>query len=194
MTPENIEQLRAMSISERCKYLNVPVYKIPFIVAKFLKLYKGSVPLLQFCNGADKMLAALSGKNMPIAVISTNSQQNISRFFDMKGIKVNDIFCSSRLHGKDSVIRKFLKAKKLLPTEILYVGDEARDIIACRKVGVKAAWVSWGYDSVQAIENTPPDYIIHSPQELLETYRGFPISLFSKPFLENIPYHDTCAH
>jgi phosphoglycolate phosphatase len=168
MTPDNIEQLRAMSISERCRYLNVPMYKIPFIIPKFLKLYKGSVPLLEFCSGADKMLGSLSEKNIPVAVISTNAKQNISEFFSLRGIKVDDIFCSSRLHGKDAVIRKFLKAKKLLPTEILYVGDEARDIIACRKIGVKVAWVSWGYDSAKAIENTPPDYIINAPEELVE--------------------------
>ena len=65
------------------------------------------------------------------------------------------------------MLRKFLKAKQLKPSEILYVGDEARDITACKKLGVKVAWVRWGYDAEEAIQNTPPDYTSCNPAELL---------------------------
>lgn len=168
MTADNIEHLRTLSISERCKYLNMPLYKIPFVAAKFIRQYKASVPLLQFNPGIKEMLSAMSREKIPYAVLSSNSTKNIDGFFKLKGMDVDDIFCSSNIFGKDKVLKKFLSFKKLQPSEILYVGDEARDIIACGKLGIKIAWVSWGYDAAKAIENYPPDYIIDTPAELLD--------------------------
>lgn len=167
MTESNIELLRTMSIAERCEYLKMPLYKIPFVASKFLKQYRASVPLLEFCAGIEQMLLQLVEQQVPFAVLSSNSKQNISAFFNLKAVEVPDIFCSSNIFGKDRVLKKFLKAKQLKPSEILYVGDEARDIIACRKLGVKVAWVRWGYDAEEAIQNTPPDYTACNPAELL---------------------------
>jgi len=36
----NLEYLRSLSIPERCKYLKVPIYRIPFMATEFLSLYK----------------------------------------------------------------------------------------------------------------------------------------------------------
>lgn len=166
MTSDNIEALRAMGIKERCTYLKIPVYKIPFIAAKFLKQYKASLPLLEFNPGVEELLKSLSAKEIAFAVLSSNAKNNISSFFEMKGLAVPDIFCSSNIFGKDRVLAKFLSSKKLSPSEILYVGDEERDVTACNKLGVHIAWVAWGYDTSEALDNVNPDYIIHTPKEL----------------------------
>lgn len=168
MTEQNIELLRKMSITERCRYLKVPVYKIPFIAAGFLRQYRKSVPLLDFCPGMEEVLARLVEKQIPVAVLSSNSRENIDTFFKLKQVEITDIFCSSNIFGKDRVLKKFLCSKQLMPSQILYVGDEARDIIACRKVGVKAVWVTWGYDAEEAVQNTPPDYKVTTPHQLLQ--------------------------
>ena len=167
MTPDDIDYLRTLSISERCRYLNMPLYKIPFAAARFIKQYRTAIPQLHFYSGIEEMFTELSVKNIPLAVLSSNSAKNISDFFTFKDLVVKDIFCSSNIFGKAKVLKKFLAAKKLQPSEILYVGDEARDIIACNKVGVKIAWVSWGYDSAEALTGLNPAYEVHAPSELL---------------------------
>jgi len=174
MDSDNIEYLRTLSIIERCTYLKVPLYKIPLIASKIIKQYEASVPLLQFNPGITEMLSQIYEKNIPYAILSSNSTRNISRFFKLKGVEVNDIFCSSNIFGKDRVLRKFLKAKNLTPSEIIYVGDEARDIIACRKLGIQVAWVSWGYDHVEALNHHLPDYIVNNPNELLHLLTHLP--------------------
>lgn len=166
MTPDNIDALRAMGIKERCTYLKIPFYRIPFIASKFLKQYTASVPLLEFNPSVEDLLNGLADKNIPFAVLSSNSKSNISSFFEKKGLAVPDIFCSSNIFGKDRVLAKFLSAKKLKPSEILYVGDEERDVTACNKLGIHIAWVTWGYDTQEALDNVSPDYIIHTPKEL----------------------------
>ena len=50
---------------------------------------------------------------------------------------------------------------------MIYVGDEQRDIIACKKVGVDVIWVGWGYDVIETIQEASPDYMVYTPNEIL---------------------------
>ena len=168
MTSENLQHLRTLSIPERCKLLGVPMYKIPFLIGPIMKQYGESLSNLQFNPGVDEMLTALSQKGVAYAVLSSNSKKNIEAFFKLKGVaNGNDIYCSRSIFGKHVLLDKFLKAKRLNPADILYVGDELRDIEACRKIGVPVAWVSWGYDTEEVLKNNKPDYIIHDPADIL---------------------------
>jgi phosphoglycolate phosphatase len=54
-----------------------------------------------------------------------------------------------------------------MPDNVLYVGDEVRDIVACKKAGVKIAWVDWGYDLKEAVADEKPDYLISNPLEII---------------------------
>lgn len=168
MTPENLGQLRGLSIPERCKMLGIPMYRIPFLAAAVMKKYKSAVHTLEFNPGMQELLVSLAEKQMPYAILSSNSKKNIEAFFTLKDVAgANDIYCSGRIFGKHVLLDKFLKAKSLKPSEILYVGDELRDIEACRKVDVPVVWVSWGYDSEKSIENNKPDHVIHDPAGIL---------------------------
>lgn len=167
ITAMNLQQLRGMSIAQRCKLLKVPMYKVPFLASTVIKQFGDSVPMLQFNEGMKELLQSLGENNVQTAVLSSNSQKNIQQFFDINGIRINDIFCSRSIFGKHILINKFLKQKNLKPSDILYIGDELRDVIACKKSGVSMAWVSWGYDSIESLENNKPDYVIHNPVEIL---------------------------
>lgn len=168
MTEDNLPHLRSLSISERCKYLNVPLYRIPFMVSAVIKKYKDAVPQLGFNEGVEQMLGSLTENNIQYAVLSSNSKKNIAQFFELQGIVNDNIYCSRSIFGKHVLLNKFLKEKKLEPSEILYVGDELRDVIACQKSNVKVAWVSWGYDDELVLKNNKPDHVLHDPADILE--------------------------
>lgn len=53
------------------------------------------------------------------------------------------------------------------PKEILVVGDSPVDIEVARNFGCKACSVSWGYNDIQLLKESKPDFIINSPAELL---------------------------
>lgn len=48
--------------------------------------------------------------------------------------------------GKAHALRRFMRTEGFLPREIIYVGDEVRDGIACREAQVPFIAVSWGKD------------------------------------------------
>lgn len=168
MAEDNLPRLRGMSIIERCNYLNVPLYKIPFLASAIIKKYKDAIPQLDFNEGIEELLSSLNENNIKYAVLSSNSKNNITQFFELKGIVNKDIYCSRSIFGKHVLLNKFLREKNLKPSDILYVGDELRDIIACKKTGVKIAWVSWGYDDEQVLKNNKPDHIVYDPADILK--------------------------
>src|SRR5690606_32988817 len=84
ITPDILESLRNMSIPERCRFLKVPMYKIPFLIIPFLKIYRKNIASLEFNDGIEEMLGVLLQKGIQYAVISTNSRKTIEEFFRLK--------------------------------------------------------------------------------------------------------------
>lgn len=175
LTEENLDELRSLSIPQRCKALGVPLYKIPFIAAAIIKKYKAAITGLQFNEGMKELLLSLEKNKIKFAVLSSNDKENIQQFFDLNKIAVADIYSSRSVFGKHTLINKFLKQKNLKPSEILYVGDELRDVVACHKSNVKVAWVSWGFDSALSLKNNKPDYHIDSPAQILSLVLAKPV-------------------
>jgi phosphoglycolate phosphatase len=168
ITPSDLESLRKLSIPEKCRFLNLPLYKIPLLAATARVLYKDAVPALRPFDGIKNLLKTLQMQGIQPAILSSNSEPNIRAFLHHNAIDaITIIHCSHDIFGKDAVIRRFLKAHRLSAAQVVYVGDEQRDVTACRKCGVRVIWVSWGYDSLEAAGPAGPDFIAHTPEELL---------------------------
>ncbi|KAA9331751.1 HAD-IA family hydrolase [Adhaeribacter soli] len=166
--PEALEQLRKLSIAERCRLLGWPVYKLPFLAAELYQLYKHSLHEINLFPGIRELLTELQRNNIQVAILSSNSEQNIRTFLQANNLEfVQHVICSNRIFGKDKMLRKFLKTHQLQPQNVLYAGDEVRDVIACKKCGIKISWVSWGFDSQELVQSENPDFIVHSPEEIL---------------------------
>lgn len=158
LTDSNLSELRSMSITERCRTMHIPLYQIPFIASAIIKQYKSNINRIPLYPGVREMFAELDAMQIPYAILSSNSNENIAAFFEHQRLKVPEIYTSSRIFGKDKAILKVLKAKELNASQVLYVGDELRDLEACHRAGVKMAWVHWGYDSREALGGLIPDF------------------------------------
>lgn len=167
----DFEYLKGLTMMERCKFLNFKLYKFPLAVKDAYESYKRSIKDLGFFNGMRELLDTLNSKGFKIAIISTNSETNIRDFLNRNQINfVNEIICSNKLHGKVKDIKKLLKIHQLKNSEVVYVGDEARDIIASKKNRIKTVWVSWGYDHPNNVLKEQPDFIVHEPHEILNIF------------------------
>ena len=58
------------------------------------------------------------------------------------------------------------------PAQLFYVGDEVRDVKACRKAGVPVVGVTWGFNSRDALEKSGPSLVVDHPSELLAAILG----------------------
>jgi phosphoglycolate phosphatase len=169
VTKEDIESLRNYSLIEKCKMLGVPVYKIPkmFVAAK--KIYGKHLSSIGLKDGVGSMLYELKNKGFMLDILSSNDVDIISEFVKGKNISVFDnIYSSNNLFGKHHSIKNYLKKHDLLEKDIWYVGDEVRDIVSCKKAGVKVIAVAWGYDSEQILAEEKPNYLIRKPHEIFD--------------------------
>lgn len=166
---KEIDTLKKLSISERSKLFDFPMYKLPMILPQFYKLYRQSLNDVHLFDGMKELLIEIDKRGYKILIISSNSKENILEFLKMNGIHcVADVLCSNRIFGKDKVMKKFLKEANVDSSNVVYIGDEQRDIVACKKAGIPIIWVEWGYDAKEVVQNDEPEYSVSTPQEILE--------------------------
>ena len=119
-------------------------------------------------DGIRDVLQTLKEDGNEIVIVSSNAEEHIREFLRQNEIDfIQDVFCSNNIFGKDKMIKKFLKEKKLKNSDVIYVGDELRDIVSCKKIGVEVIWVSWGYDVIETVQDGSPNYIVNVPEEIV---------------------------
>lgn len=77
------------------------------------------------------------------------------------------IYCAKNLFGKERTIGSFIKKLHLKREELIYIGDEHRDIIACQANGIKVIGVTWGFDTLETLEKARPNFIARKPSDIL---------------------------
>ncbi len=166
---EELSTLKKLSIKERSKLVNFPMYKLPIIIPHLYKLYQQSIKEVNLYVGMREVFEELEKKGYKIVIISSNSRENILEFLRYNKIEnIESVLCSTLIYRKDKLMNKFLSEKKLSNSEVIYIGDEHRDLVACKKTGIKMIWVGWGYDSFEVVQDEEPDYIVNTPSEILE--------------------------
>jgi phosphoglycolate phosphatase len=60
-----------------------------------------------------------------------------------------------------------LKNKNLTNDDVIYVGDETRDIEAAKKCGVRILSVAWGFNNSKVLAEKNPDWIAEKPADIL---------------------------
>ena len=162
-----IEFLKGKTIKEIIKHLNVPVLKIPSIVAKARSELLKDITAIEPIDGLKKILPLIKQAKVQMGILTTNSRENVEKFLKTNDMEIFDfIISTSKVWGKNHGLRKLMQEKKLKTENILYVGDETRDIEAAKKEGIKVIAVTWGYNSHALLETFSPNFIAHTPEEL----------------------------
>jgi phosphoglycolate phosphatase-like HAD superfamily hydrolase len=162
-----LPELRNMSAMDAVRFFNIPLFKLPFIVKKVRTVLKDEVPDLKMFAGIKEQLELLKHKDYKLFVLSTNSKENIKSFLDHNQIKeFDDIYSVSNIFGKHVKIKSLIKSNNWDRSSVIYIGDEVRDIDAAKKAGIKAAAVTWGYNSEKVLAKNNPHMLLKSPSEL----------------------------
>ena len=167
---EQMEQLRNEGIRKLTKTGNiVTMAQLPFWVRRFRQELNNKLSTINPIKEMPEVINSLK-KKYKIAVISSNAKENIDIFLKSNGINVDYIYSGSSIFGKSKVINKFIKKEKLNRKDIIYVGDEDRDIEAAHKSNIFSIAVSWGYNSEKVLMEASPDILMKSPGELINFF------------------------
>lgn len=169
ISEEHVPYLSALSIRNRCKVLNLPLYKMPLVGIAIKRRSQQYIPNLKPVSGMKETLSLLKQEGYKIGFTTSNNQVVMNEFLTNHSINIFDYshFSFSPL-SKSKDISSFLKKYNLKKENVVYVGDELRDIKAAKKNGLFCIAVSWGFDSVELLNTGRADKVITQPKEIVD--------------------------
>ncbi len=168
ITEDEISFLKLLTIKERCKELNIPLYKLLQMGYDAKKAYKGYIDCLQPVEGMIEVIYKLKEEGYGLSIISSNAASNIKGFLAKNKIDIfHSMSSSAHIFGKHYTISTFLKKHNMNKESVLYIGDEYRDVVSCKMVPIEIIAVSWGYDSPDLLLKGNPDHMAHNPSDIL---------------------------
>ncbi len=168
-TQDDLSSLEVMSFATYGQQLEVPDHLIDEFVRRCLAKFGEKKSPPDIFKGLDEVVRELSTRNV-IGVITGNSSENVKAFLAEHGLGG----CVRAIYGVDSPgskVEKISQAQNQFTAKgeaVFMVGDSASDVRAAKEAGVKSIAVSWGHQSAETLLRARPDYLIHSPGELLQ--------------------------
>ncbi len=173
LTTETLVQLKPLSLYQQARLLRIPLWRIPGVITNMYKKYKQQIAQIQWIDGMPAALTTLYNAGYTLDIVSSNSEENIRLFLQSQSVSIfGQMYCSNNITGKASMLRKLMQKQGYAPHQVVYIGDEQRDMVAAQQAGVAAAWVAWGYDTWELIAPLKPDYHFLSPQNMTEIWQG----------------------
>jgi 2-phosphoglycolate phosphatase len=145
--------------------------EFPAMRDAFLAQYEKNICVCtRLFDGIPELLAKLS---VPWGIVTNKATRFTGKLVPALGLKPACVVCGdSTPHLKPHPAPMLLAAQQLqLPcADILYVGDDLRDVQAARAAGMRSVAVAYGYHGVDngGPETWNADILIHQPLDLLD--------------------------
>lgn len=173
ISPEEFEMVRNLPLRQAFRLLKLPLYKLGRAIPIVLSEYRKIVPDLEPCEGVVPMLESLKESGIPMSLISSNHTEYVQSFLDRHGIACFDwVEGTGGILQKHDKINRQIKKHRLNKAQVVYIGDETRDIKAARISKVRVISVSWGFHSAKHLQGYKPDYLVHKPEEIVQIARN----------------------
>jgi phosphoglycolate phosphatase len=164
---DDIETLRRMGARQILKKYRVPFWKLFPISRRVRHLMAENVHHIRAFDGVENLLLALAEQDIALGVVTSNTRDNVRRVLGPANanlLKYSEYNVS--LFGKPGRLKKILRQSGVRPHEVIYIGDELRDIEAARKVRMHFGAVAWGYTHLDALLAHGPAEVFHSVEQI----------------------------
>lgn len=163
---EMIDTVKNKDVHEIIKKYNLGPIQIWNLVRKGRKSLKKDAEKIKIFKGVREELLKLK-EEFNIGILTSNSKYSTNKLLISNDIDFFDFkYYGSSLFGKSKKLNKIISRKKISKKDVIYIGDETRDIESCKKIGIKVISVSWGYNAKSNLENYKPDMIVDDVKEL----------------------------
>ncbi len=145
------------------KEMGIPAWKIPYLFWKGKKIVQKDLKKAKIFPGMVNVLRRLQ-KSHPVMILTSNRKDTVEAVLRRYQLSVPVV--SGSLFRKDRSLQRLLWKLHQAAGDVLYVGDELRDIDACRRVGVRMIGVAWGYNTAEALSEAGVP-LAKKPQDIL---------------------------
>lgn len=164
---EEIGELRNKTIYQIIEKFHIPIFKMPFLLAKAKSLLHTYMETVHPFQGIGELLLNLRKKGGKLGILTSNSKINVEKFLSVHNLQVFDFIHSEfNIFGKEKAIKHIIHTYHFSLKEVIYVGDEVRDIEACKKSNIDMIAVTWGFNTKELLEKNNPTYLVNTTEEL----------------------------
>lgn len=170
LSEAEFKAFKDLSAQEIFKKSGISMLQLPFFLADVRAETAKRIQTVPTFSGLTETLQQLKAAGHQLAIVTSNSVENVELFLYHHQLQNLFAFVHSELNlwGKAAALKHVLKTKKISPAETYYVGDEIRDITAAKTAGLKIIAVGWGLNSQTALAAQNPDFLITQPNQLLK--------------------------
>ena len=172
--PADLPALRSMPTRQFLRHHGISLWRLPRLVRRYHAAAASEADSLKLFAGLPEALAGLRAGGARLGVLSSNREDNIRRCLRANGVEELFAFVVGypKLFGKGKALRRILKAEQIGAADVLYVGDEVRDVEAAQSAGVAVAAATWGFHAEPLLRASRPDFVIATPGELSALVAG----------------------
>ncbi|WP_312271168.1 HAD hydrolase-like protein [Pseudomonas sp.] len=145
--PADFDRIRSYDTRQLLRYFDIPLWKIPRVAHHFQHMMAHGGHTVRPFKGVPAMLEALHQAGIQLALVTSNSLENVERILGASARYLDRVECNAPLLGKSSRLKQVVAHCNVSPDATICIGDELRDIQAARKTGIACGAVSWGYAS-----------------------------------------------
>ena len=164
-----LETFRTYDAGKLMKLHHVSLWKAAWIARHIRSRMAKDIDQIQLFAGMDGVLNDLVNKGATLALVSSNSLDNVSRVLGLQNAALIKYFeCGVSLFGKHPKFNKILRKSGACPEETICIGDEIRDCHAARKSNLAFGAVAWGFTKFEALVAESPQEVFTSVGEIVE--------------------------
>ena len=169
----DFEKFRSTDTMEFFKDLEIPTHKLLFFLYKYQRKQSKQIDNVKVFENLPEVLTKLKENGIGLGVATSNSTKNVKLFLRNNNLNMfNFIYSSIDYFHKNKILERAIKKYGMEKENVIYVGDEIRDIKAAKEAGIKVASVTWGYNFENVLSKYKPDFIINQPEELLNLFKS----------------------
>ena len=102
-----------------------------------------------------------------LGILTSNSVKAVEAFLREHNLQCFDFVESeNNIFKKSKHLIKIIKKHSFNKQEVIYIGDEVRDIIASQEAGIDVIAVTWGYNKKEILKQNHPTFIANNPSEI----------------------------
>lgn len=169
LTDKQMAELRGFPLAVIARQLKVPAWRIPWLLLRGRMLMAKRMREVPVFAGMPKVIEQLHAEGHELFIVSSNSAHNVKKF--LKQHHLYKYFVEVRgnagIFGKSRAISKLLQSNNLQLKDSVYIGDETRDVIASKAIGMRCIAVSWGFANTEFLESLHPTAMAHTPRDIV---------------------------
>jgi phosphoglycolate phosphatase len=174
ITEQIIDEFKNAHVSEFLQKHNISRVRLYLYFRKIKSELRERMGEVDIFPGLKEEIGKMHKAGYRLGILSSNDKANIDLFVSIHALTdfFDFVHTEKNIFAKDTKLKSILKTFGLKSEDVIYIGDEVRDIEAAKRAGLKNIAVTWGYNSPKILAAASPNALVKHPKQIIKTLEG----------------------